>query len=550
MVKFKALTKGICMKRLILTITIFSLLSSASFAQGLNEAFEDSGDYTDQERKEAKEFVHQGKKDAAMKSGCEKLKGGCDVSQVDQQGSVFGGDMGPAIEQNIGRLYGLIFGASGFMTGGGPKVKVVAKEDMSAVGKPREDGTTVKKKDKAEEKNDYCVYAAMGYELISTFIQQGLQDKIEKNLQNEKDLQLKSLLALKQTHEARKKTATYQAGIYGATSACYIARAAASQGRVVMDFSYWAKMSASGALSALYIAKAKKHDKAAKLVQTVIDGLPKAEECNPWTKTQCFCAEPTSKTVYADLYQEICVLNNGNPELPKVAMGCGTLVDGKMTFDKECKCKQTNTCFKANMKMSSVKFKAGANYLNTANKGFDLLGDGQYDAGQFDAYALNSGVYAAKIKDKVKPTNVPNLKLTAEEKKIADSLAGALPAGVAAAVAQSPSSSMASSDDGGLKAALDNVPSELKNKVAETEPVKYSKGGPGFGSTADAPEETFALPTAGGTEVQNGTEVLTFAEKAVNNADVNNAPDTPIFDIISNRYIRSGWNKLQAEEQK
>jgi hypothetical protein len=84
--------------------------------------------------------------------------------------------------------------------------------------------------------------------------------------------------------------------------------------------------------------------------------------------------------------------------------------------------------------------------------------------------------------------------------------------------------------------------------VSDTEPVKYSSGGPGFGSTADEAGETITMP--GGEATQGGSEVLTFAEKAVENADVTNSPDTPIFDIISNRYIRSGINKLQVEEKK
>jgi hypothetical protein len=103
--------------------------------------------------------------------------------------------------------------------------------------------------------------------------------------------------------------------------------------------------------------------------------------------------------------------------------------------------------------------------------------------------------------------------------------------------------------DAGLNAALDKVPKNLKDKVSDTEPVKYSSGGPGFGSTAEGAEESIAMPGGEGAN-QSGTEVLTFAEKALENADVTNSPDTPIFDIISNRYIRSGLNKLQVEEKK
>jgi hypothetical protein len=44
------------------------------------------------------------------------------------------------------------------------------------------------------------------------------------------------------------------------------------------------------------------------------------------------------------------------------------------------------------------------------------------------------------------------------------------------------------------------------------------------------------------------TEVINFAQKAIENADVSNAPETPIFDIISNRY-RHTWKRLDGEAQ-
>ena len=50
-------------------------------------------------------------------------------------------------------------------------------------------------------------------------------------------------------------------------------------------------------------------------------------------------------------------------------------------------------------------------------------------------------------------------------------------------------------------------------------------------------------------ESAGGTEIVSFAEAAVSKADVSNTPETPIFDIISNRYRRSGWQKLDRFEK-
>jgi hypothetical protein len=225
---------------------------------------------------------------------------------------------------------------------------------------------------------------------------------------------------------------------------------------------------------------------------------------------------------------------------------------GKMTFDKECKCKQNNTCFKAKVTSSGLKLNFGTNVMAQANKGFDMLGSGDFDAGQFDSYALHTGSYASKIRDKISVKGTPKFNLNDKEKKIADDLKGALPPSVAALVARSPSMTPpGASGDGGANTAMNNLPTDLKEKVAATEPIKYSGGGNGFESTAGGAEEGFKFPTAEGEgDNQGGTEVLSFAEKAINNADVTNSPDTPIFDIISNRYLRSGLNKLQVEEKK
>lgn len=549
--------------------TLLTLMTLTASADDVNSLFTTPSNMTDQEAEDSKNFVHQGRKDRLLQTGCqEKGLDKCDVGDVDSKGVLFDSAIGAQVEQNIGRLYGILFGATGFLTGsGGPKVTVVekaekgqtqlkakdlTKDDRKAISK---DGSTSFEKDgnkgEAEAKSDYCIYAAMGYEAVAGMIQSALQKKIEESTANISDVQLRSLVALKETHRARKRTSTYQSVTYGATSACYIARAAASKGRVVMDWKYWAKMSASAGLSTLYALKANAHAKKMEAVQAVIDSLPKAGDCNPWTGTTCFCAEPTSKTLYPSQYQEVCVENNGDPEVPRVSLGCGAVSNGQMTFDQECKCKETNTCYKTSLKTFNPKFSLGKNFMNETNKGYDMLSSGQFNQGQFDKYSMQNAATATSLKGKIDVPPTPALNLNEEQKKIADSLKDVVPPAVASLAATTPPANLKS---GGVmstgNAALSALPDKLKKQLNEAEvKAKYSNKGSGYESVS-APEEDLALPTMPGQESQaGGTEVMTFAEKAVSKADMTNNPETPIFDIISNRY-RHSLNKLEAQEKK
>lgn len=189
--------------------------------------------------------------------------------------------------------------------------------------------------------------------------------------------------------------------------------------------------------------------------------------------------------------------------------------------------------------------------MGQANRGFELLGNGQFDSGQFDNYGIDSGAYAAKIKKNIAVSGMPKIKVDPKNQAIANDFAKIMPASAAGLVANSASMNPpGASGDGGIKAALDKVPANLKDKIEATEPVKYSSKGSGFDSTSEGAEEQFTIPGTEEKGSEDSTEVLTFAEKAINNADVTNSPDTPIFDIISNRYMRSGINKLKIEESK
>ena len=549
------------MKNPLLILTLSIVLSSSLYAQTLDSAFSGAGkQLTDEQSAEAQNFVHQGRKDEYMKKACaQKGMTYCDSGQVGSKGVIL-----PAmIEDNIGKLYAVLFGGMGFLTGGGgPKVnmKLNAEEkkaaeaykkevaDAKAAGKPAPDSPEQRK-----QKADYCMYIAMGTEMLIGAAQTAMQNNAQKASANLSDSQLAALVNLKEAHKARKKTANLQSALYGATTACYIARG--TIGGAAMDAKYILKMSAAGAIAVLYKAKANKHGNAEKQIQKVIDGLPKAGDCNPWTGTSCFCSEKTSSTLYPSQYQEACVLKVADSTNELSPLPCAiTKADGTVQIDQNCACKANNTCSTARVTTYNPQFPLGANFMNQANAGLEMINSGLYDEAKLDSYttgaaAINNKKLLAKLNTKAVPTAV----LTADQQKVADDLAGILPSNIASQVASMDSGSPSSGGlmDSATSSAFDALPSSVKDKVSDAEVSGgYSKKGGGF-DAAGSEAPGFTMPNLGPkAESADGVEVMNFAEKAISNADVSNAPETPIFDIISNRYKRSAWREFELGKKQ
>jgi hypothetical protein len=95
---------------------------------------------------------------------------------------------------------------------------------------------------------------------------------------------------------------------------------------------------------------------------------------------------------------------------------------------------------------------------------------------------------------------------------------------------------------------LSKLSPKIKQQLARAIDAGYSKNGGGNSSSgSDGPD--FTMPTFGSknAEETGGAEVMEFAEKAQMKAEITNQPSTPIFEIISNRYQRSGWQKLDTQ---
>jgi len=532
-------------------ILAFLLVSFSVFGTSTDDVTGTPAGLTDEQTKASQEFVHTGLEQRVKEQECkDKGLGKCKESDADGSGL-----MG-VIEQNIGRAYTMVFGATGFLTGsGGPSLDRKAPKDAAAKPNPEAKGTGSTptevakdggKKDK-EQVNDYCMYGAMAYEGVSLLLQTTMQDKAIKGTESIADPQLRSLVVLKETHKARRKTSAYQAGAYGAVTACYAGYLMTVAS--VKDWKLWAKMGGAAILTTFYGFKARKHKIAADKVDEVIKSLPKAGDCNPWTESKCFCEEQTSKATFPDQYQEVCILNNGNPDGDVGGLGCAIMIDGQASIDKECKCKLTNTCINRSLALMGPQFGLGSNFLDQNSKNFDLLNDPNFNEGRLSSLSTKATSLAGRAFASRKNVS-PVTGLTGDQKALADQFGKFVPADIAATAAKSPISTPKGLMLSSSKSALSNISDANKKKLAEAMSAGYKSGG-GSSGGMDDPSDEFVMPKMPGAEAPatEGPEVLTFAEKAVGNADVNNSQDTPLFDIISNRYRRSGWGKLETKTE-
>lgn len=525
-------------------------------ASELNSVFSEGVNLTDEQVTQSKDFVHQGIKDKVYTEGCKDLKN-CQVEDDNGIEKIIGQVYSTALPAILSQFKSETKAAKSSET---PEAKPAslpgqeegsisqtAKDDLSEVQKTADTKEATKEKPK-EDSTDWCIIGAMGYEMFSMVFQNKLQNKGSKSAQEIPDTQLRSLVNLRETHKARKKSATYQATAYGAVTACYVGMLATS--KLTMNWQTGVKLGGAALLTTLYMKKASKHDKLAGKVQKVIDALPKSGACNPWTQSSCFCQEASSKELYPSEYQEVCILNDGDFNTPKVAMGCAAKNNaGTVTYDEQCRCKQTNSCVSVRVNGINPSLSGATNLMSQMSSGYELLNSDYYDEAKLNAYSTQAAAMGSKIAKKITNPDSKPIALSKEQLEVAKELAGLVTPELAAQIATAkpdyPKNSIASSENASLTAA----------KAGEAGlTAKAVKGGYKQGSASNnsrkKSEPGFVMPNLLGNKANklSNVEVMNFAEKAMNNADVNNSPDTPIFDIISNRY-RHTWKRLDEKAQ-
>lgn len=412
---------------------------------------------------------------------------------------------------------------------------------------------TKEMKEKEKKYEDWCSKVSIATELVSG-VTQALGDKQIENTQiNPADVQKESLYSLKRTHMNRKKAATIQTVGWGATSACYIGYVAFAQG-AARDWKIYLKLAASGFLAYFYGVKIKKHQAYADQIDGLIAELPKVGECNPHSKTHCFCAEETSAQVDPTNFQRYCMPSAlAGRESPYDAAVC---VDGNMNVDNECKCRKTRSCITDRMTMDAPTLSLGQNYGSNTAKGLAAISNGSL--GNANMGLANAGKYVARAKELLKQKAKGNPELAGKiDKTVAKELVNfGLPQNVAAALssqngsALEPSLRSSLANDLAPVSELGKIPDDLKNAAK----AAYDQGGKGFGkkkkkASATNPFASYLNKGKKSGNAGSGVEVVDYQKIAQEKAEISQNSERPIFDIISHRYRSSAWRKFDLGKQ-
>ena len=545
-------------------------LPNLAFANGAEGAFDGTQPLTDAEEKEAENYVHAGMSDRLYYEMCKDDQEKClsDKAWSSDSGMSKVDSMMPMVTKAYAMFSGL--------AGGNVTVQDTKNDEPIKVGEDNteytwdkglnqgkggyadSEGNTLegenleKAEDKTKERMDYCGKLPMVVEGVSLAFQQSQNNKTQENYENEKgeSKQRASFLALAKMHEDRADAAKYQSYGWGSVAGCYAVDAAAFG--AVMDWKLIAKMGAATLITGFYVAKEKAHNDRAKALKAMADKLPGAGDCNPHTKTTCFCAEETSYASDAANFMKYCVpaelaRENNTPGYPCVNS------EGKP--DLSCKCKQNNSCIHARLVSDALSLGLNPAAMKNPLEGISHLSSGIGSAKLGDITEKNLAMANKALKD-YKPRDKLNIGSNPKAKKLAqDFFKAGLPKGAAAVLGK-----YASTSDGSLPPSLSGSGASLRpsdaSKNASIAGLNRGKNKLQSGSTLKGSSNSksvanpFAKKGFGSGSKTSNVDILDFAERATNEAEISKDKGRPIFEIITYRYKMRAWKEFKDEMQE
>lgn len=492
-------------------------------------AYEDptkrKGGLTDQEKIMSETFIH-------TQSNAEKIKEECarsgDTTKACQ--GVSSNDSKDALIQTAAKAYSMFMG----FAGGDFKV-----DNPKENAKPEEKSAT-----------DYCKYVPMATEMLAMTYQSTMQQTIAVAAQAPQQEQQKvELYKVAETHEARAKSADIQYKGWMVTSACYVALV--STASITGDWRVWARMAAAGLLASYFKDQSDDERGYANIVKGIADELRGPGECNPVTERSCYCLEKTTandpRYCLPQMYRSWAASKAITP------VGC---INSGLQADPQCTCLINNNCYdvKLGSMMSGPMGQAfagsgGAQVLSTLMRG--NLGTGTLD----NAISGLNAKTRSSIRSDILPKS--DRMLTGTEAKMAQEIAAksGIPLGFAEHLVTKPMDGAAKKMADTMKSGKNNF-SHNMNKIASYVPpgsraanILFSEGsfGKKKGVTSQNKFDLSQFNQAKKKEsIPSGTRILQLSEAAQQRASqITQDSDRPLFQIISHRYMLSGWRQLE-----
>ncbi|HAZ13989.1 MAG: hypothetical protein A2X86_17375 [Bdellovibrionales bacterium GWA2_49_15] len=522
------------------------------------------GNLTDEERVMSETYVHQGLSQEAKEYGCSGTGSGQNEgneltgSKIDMKDACAGKETHAWANwvPMVIKAYAVVVGAGLMGTyevnkpataQAGRASEAGANTPATSGGAPAPAATATPAQEK-EKKEDYCKYVVMGTEALAMFQQTSAQQNLANLPTSIGNAQTENLYKAKRSHDERAKTAEIQAYGWGIGAGCYVVEIASGG---YADWTLYLKMGLSGVACAYFAAEVNHQKTAAQKIQAVIDSMPKAGDCNPITQTNCFCSQETSKLDLAN-YMKYC-----QPQIKAEQLAAGqsmACIDKQAKADPNCLCTRTNSCFDVEFMNMIGGLKFGKSAEEVLGKSTAELSRGKLSNGN-----LGSGTIAQNAINRVKANmrsvsldKVPKMTgLNPGQLGFVDELSNlGIPRSVAALAVGIKAPSNASQYANKLKAfEVDTSGLMGRNSDYGNARVLHFTGGGGNFKKTSAKKDEFDFnkllkKKEAGASDEN---ILKFAERASDNAQISKHPETVIFDIISNRYRLSGWKRVNFE---
>ena len=411
-------------------------------------------------------------------------------------------------------------------------------------------------KKKTKEGADYCSKIPMVTETAAQFYASTMNNQTEQNMQQTEGSQVQQSAAfdaMAKVHKDRAKAATVQMGGWGATSACYAAMMATKTVAVsIKDPIVPLKTAGAILLTTFYNLKVKAHKERAALLEKMADQFPDAGDCNPYTAASCFCNEDTSIMTDPANFQKFCVPKDYH----SATVDSFVCMTQDMKPDPKCACKNNGTCVNANFATVGASIGLDPSIMNNPLQGIGPLSTGFGTSG-LDSITDKNLAFAKKTLKNKGPKKIPNISLSAKQKKIAKEVAAlGVPkiAAVSFAASSGKGSLPSSLSSGAMGSASGAANSSLRKAMSAVKKTKFASGSSLKGnsrrksSKRSNPFGRFGRKK--GNRGAKGVEILSFAQRAQREAEISKDTSRPIFDIITYRYKATAWREFEGTIRK
>jgi hypothetical protein len=481
-------------------------------------------------------YIHSGYQQRELDEACKGNQEACG-----------GQDIGSPYAAILGKAYGMIVGA----IGGEFKIKeeggdATAATDSNASTKeasgPDRNEATHKEGDKDKKtKSDNCKYIAIGTEVIAMFQQQSAQQNLANLPSNTDTAQKDQLFKAAMSHEERAENAKMQVIGWGATSICYSYYAFyALAGGIQFDWNIGLKLVGSYALLAFYISEKIKHEDAADEVRKIANKLPGKGDCNPISDTACYCAQPETQN---DVQYCMPQIRKRQVAATSTQVACLT---NKLKADPKCGCLTQNTCYDTEFASNINSLGFGSAFNKSVTKPFSKLTRGELVGANAAGGANRTSALAKQALRKV-ANKYPNFtgNLSKSQKSQAKLLTSkGVPASLGALFASKNPKGSSKYSGKFRRGSMGRISGVRRGRSSKNSVLRFGGGG-GLNSKRKKYKSNNFMKNFGKKKVgRKGGKVVKFNNKAIRSAEISRNTSATVFDIISRRYMISGWNRL------